>query len=347
MSADDSVFLRACRREPVPHTPIWLMRQAGRYQASYQKIRSQVSFVELCRRSDLACQVTVDAVDQLGVDAAILFADILLILEPLGVGFHFEKGHGPRIDQPLREPKDVDRVAETIDAKESLGYVMETVRLIRRELEGRSIPLIGFSGAPFTLASYAIEGGGSRDYHHTKTLMYSDEGAWNTLMDRMSRAITGYLAAQIDAGAQAVQLFDSWVGALSASDYRRYVQPHVEGIFDALADRGVPRIHFGQGNPALYPLMKEAGGDVISVDWRLPLDEAWDLVGPDVAIQGNLDPVSVLAPREVLFERAQAVLDQAGGRDGHVFNLGHGILKYSSVDQAKALVDYVHERSAR
>ena len=344
-TADDSAFLKACRREPVPHTPIWLMRQAGRYQASYQKIRSGVSFVELCQRSDLACQVTVDAVEQLGVDAAILFADILLILEPLGIDFTFAKGEGPKIETPIREPKDVDRVAESIDAANELGYVMETVRLVRRALDGK-VPLIGFSGAPFTLASYAIEGGGSRDYHHTKTLMYSDEGAWNTLMDRMSRAIAAYLNAQIDAGAQAVQLFDSWVGCLSASDYRRYVQPHVRGIFEALGDR-VPCIHFGQGNPALYPLMKEAGGSVISVDWRLPLDEAWSMVGDDVAIQGNLDPVSILAPREVMLARAQDVLDRAGGRDGHVFNLGHGILKYSTVDQVKALVDYVHEKSAR
>lgn len=345
MSSDDYVFLKACRREPVPHTPVWLMRQAGRYQASYQKIRSKVSFVELCRTSELACQVTVDAVEQLGVDAAILFADILLILEPLGIDFHFEAGAGPRIGTPIREPKDVDRVAERIDAAEELAYVMETVRLVRRELDGRT-PLIGFSGAPFTLASYAIEGRGSRDYRHTKTLMYSDEGAWNVLMDRLSRAIADYLSAQIDAGAQAVQLFDSWVGCLSVADYRRYVQPHVRGIFQALGDR-VPRIHFGQGNPALLPLMREAGGDVISVDWRLPLSEAWDRVGHDVAIQGNLDPVTLLAPRQVMYEQAQGVLDEAAGRPGHVFNLGHGILQWSTVDQVRALVDYVHEQSAR
>jgi len=327
-SVQDSVFLKACRREPVPYTPIWLMRQAGRYQAEYQAIRAKVSFLELCRTPELACEVTVHAVNQLGVDAAILFADILLILEPLGVDFHFEKGHGPKIDTPLQGEGAVDRVATEIDAKDSLGYVMDAIRLIREQLDPKGIPLIGFAGAPFTLASYAIEGGGSRDYRHTKTLMYGDEGAWNELMSRVSGAIADYLLAQIDAGVHAVQLFDSWVGALSAQDYARYVQPHVAKIFEAVKGK-VPAIHFGQGNPELYPLLKETGGDVISVDWRLPLDEAWRRVGDDVGIQGNLDPVSVLAPREAMLERAKAVLDQADNRPGHIFNLGHGILRWS------------------
>ncbi|MBZ0118242.1 MAG: uroporphyrinogen decarboxylase [Sandaracinaceae bacterium] len=339
-----SVFLKACRREPVPYTPIWLMRQAGRFQPEYRAIRERVSFVELCRRPDLACEVTVHAVRQLGVDAAILFADILLILEPLGVGFEFTKDDGPHIAEPVRTAADVDRVSTEIHAAHTLGYVMETVRLVRRELDGK-VPLIGFAGAPFTLASYAIEGGGSREYLHTKTLMYTDEGAWNALMHKLATAIADYLNAQIDAGAQAVQLFDSWVGALSPSDYQRYVEPHVRTVFEALGDR-VPAIHFGQGNPELYPLMARAGGDVISLDWRAPLRTTWDRLGP-VAVQGNLDPVSLLAPREVLFERAKAVLEQASGRLGHVFNLGHGILRQSSVDQVKALVDFVHESSAR
>lgn len=343
--SDDPVFLKACRREPVPHTPIWLMRQAGRYQASYQAIRAKTDFVGLCKTPELACQVTIDAVDQLGVDAAILFADILLILEPLGIPFRFEQGKGPRIDTPVRDAKAIDAVADEIDPNDGLGYVMEAVRLIRAELKPE-VALIGFAASPFTLASYAIEGAGSRDYRHCKTLMYSDEGAWNALMDKMSRAIAAYLHAQIDAGAQAVQIFDSWVGALSEVDYRRYVMPHVKGIFDSLEGR-VPRIHFGQGNPRLYPALKEAGGDVISVDWRIPLDQAWDLVGHDVGIQGNMDPVAVLASRDVMFEHAQRVLDEAGGRDGHIFNLGHGILRWSTVDQVKALVDYVHEKSAR
>ena len=347
MSAlEDSVFLKACRREPTPYTPIWLMRQAGRYQAEYRAIRKKVSFLELCRTPELACEVTVHAVDQLGVDAAILFADILLILDPLGVDFHFEEGHGPKIDTPVRTNADIDAIAESIDSKESLGYVMDAIRLIRKELDPKGVPLIGFAGAPFTLASYAIEGGGSRDYRHCKALMFGDEGAWNELMSRISAALTDYLLAQIDAGVHAVQLFDSWVGALSVADYRRYVLPHVAGIFDAVRGK-VPAIHFGQGNPELYPVLKEAGGDVISVDWRLPLSEAWSRVGDDVGIQGNLDPVSILATREAMFERAQAVLDDVDGRPGHIFNLGHGILRWSEVPQVQALVDYVHERSAR
>ncbi len=345
-SVEDSVFLKACRREPTPYTPIWLMRQAGRYQAEYRAIREKVSFLELCRTPELACEVTVHAVNQLDVDAAILFADILLILEPLGVDFHFDPGHGPKIDNPLRSTTDIDRVAESIDAKDSLSYVMDAIRLIRHQLDPKGVPLIGFAGAPFTLASYAIEGAGSRDYRHTKALMFSDEGAWNELMGRISRAITDYLLAQIDAGVHAVQLFDSWVGALSAADYERYVLPHVAPIFDAVRGK-VPAIHFGQGNPDLYPLLKQAGGDVISVDWRLPLSEAWSRVGDDVGIQGNLDPVSILSSEEAMFERAQAVLDEADGRPGHIFNLGHGILRWSEVPQVQALVRYVHERSAR
>lgn len=341
----DSAFLRACRREPTSFTPIWLMRQAGRYQPEYRALREKVSFIELCQRSDLACEVTVKAVEQLGVDAAIIFADILLILAPLGIGFEFTKGDGPHIASPIREPRDVDRVSTAVDPSASLGYVMESIRLTRRALAGK-VPLIGFSGAPFTLASYAIEGGGSRDYHHTKKLMYSDEGAWNTLLDRLARAVGAYLNAQIDAGAQAVQLFDSWVGCLSSDDYVRYVQPHVRTVFEAIGDR-VPAIHFGQGNPELYPAMRDAGGHVISIDWRTRLGATWQRLGHDVAIQGNLDPVSILAPRSVMLERAKAVLDEAAGRPGHVFNLGHGILQYSSVDQVKALVDYVHEASER
>jgi uroporphyrinogen decarboxylase len=339
-----SVFLSACRREPTPFTPIWLMRQAGRYQPEYRALREKVSFLELCRTPELACQVTVQAVEQLGVDAAILFADILLILEPLRVGFTFEKGEGPHIEHPIRTTADIDRIPAEVDAAGELAYVMQTVRLVKKELAGK-VPLIGFSGAPFTLASYAIEGGGSRDYHHTKALMYGDEGAWNVLMQKLSSAISRYLIAQIDAGAEAVQLFDSWVGCLSPSDYVRYVQPHVRSIFDAVGGR-VPMIHFGQGNSELLPLIKEAGGDVISVDWRVPLGRAWDRLG-DVAIQGNLDPVSILAPRAVMLDRAKDVLDQAAGRPGHIFNLGHGILQYSTVDQVRALVDYVHEASSR
>lgn len=341
----ESVFLRACRREPVPYTPIWIMRQAGRYQPEYRAIRSKVSFVELCKTPDLACEVTLLPVEQLGVDAAILFADILLILEPLGIGFEFTKDDGPSIPRPVRSAADVDRVSEDIHAADSLGYVMEAVKRIRAGLNGK-VPLIGFAGAPFTLASYAIEGGGSKNYLKTKQFMLSDEGLWNALMRKLSRAIADYLNAQIAAGAQAVQLFDSWIGALSPADYARYVQPHMKSIFDALPP-DVPQIHFGTGNPALYPLMKQAGGSVIGVDWRVDLGTTWDALGHDVGIMGNLDPASLIAPREVLQARASEVLKAAGGRDGHIFNLGHGVYPEVSVDQVRALVDHVHEASAR
>ncbi|MFW6051764.1 MAG: uroporphyrinogen decarboxylase [Myxococcota bacterium] len=337
-----SAFLRACRREPTEHTPIWLMRQAGRYQPEYRALRARVPFIELCKTPELAAQVTVQAVEQLGVDAAIIFADILLVLEPLGVGFEFTKGDGPRILSPVRTRAQVDAVADAIDAPDALGYVMEAIRLARRDL---SVPLIGFAGAPFTLASYVIEGGGSRNYYETKKLMYGDEGAWNALMRKLSDAVTAYLNAQIAAGAQAVQLFDSWVGCLSPADYVRYVQPHVRRVFEGLDGR-VPAIHFGTGNPALYPLMKEAGGDVIGIDWRVELGATWDLLG-ETAVMGNLDPASLLAPRAVMCERADAVLAQAGGRAGHVFNLGHGVMPEAQVDRVRALVDHVHERSAR
>lgn len=340
-----SVFLRACRREPTEHTPIWLMRQAGRYQPSYREIRSKVSFLELCKTPELACEVTVRAVDDLGVDAAILFADILLVLEPLGIGFHFDKGDGPKIDAPVRTHAQIDAVAERIDVSATLGYVLETVRLARRALDGR-VPLIGFAGAPFTLASYAIEGGGSRNYYETKKLMYGDEGAWNALMAKLTTAVADYLNAQISAGAQAVQVFDSWIGCLSENDYARYVEPHMRRLFSSL-DRAVPHIHFGTGNPALYPRMRAAGGDVIGVDWRVRLDEAWKMIGDDVAIMGNLDPASLLAPVDVMKARAREVLASAAGRPGHVFNLGHGIMPEASVDQVRALVDHVHEASAR
>jgi len=321
------------------------MRQAGRYQPSYRAIREKVSFRELCRNPDLCAEVAVRAVDDLGVDAAIVFADILLLLEPLGIGFEFTEDDGPRIDRPLREPTDVDRVAAEIDPRASLGDVLEAVRRTRVALGGR-VPLIGFSGAPFTLASYLIEGGASREYVETKRFMYSDEGAWHELMRRLSRAVTAYLLAQIDAGAQAIQIFDSWVGALGPADYERYVQPHVAAIFRAIGDR-VPTIHFGTGNPALYPAMRKAGGHVIGLDARADLAATWEAVGPGVGIQGNLDPVALLAPLEVMRRKADEVLRAAAGRPGHVFNLGHGVLPESRLEQVRALVEHVHEASAR
>jgi uroporphyrinogen decarboxylase len=336
-----AVFLDALARKPTPYTPIWLMRQAGRYQPSYRAIRAKVSFLELCKTPELACQVTVDAVDQLGVDAAIIFADILLLLEPLNVGFSFEKDHGPKIHAPVRDAATVDAMPTEIDAASSLGYVMDAIRLARRAL---SVPLIGFAAAPFTLASYAVEGGGSKSWNETKAFMVKDEGVWHALMSKIAHATGAYLNAQIDAGAQAVQLFDSWVGILSPAAYRKFVMPHSKAAIDAVKGR-VPVIHFGTGNPELYPLMKEAGGDVIGIDWRLGIDTARARLGADVGIQGNLDPAFLLGPRAALFAECDRILAENGGAPGHVFNLGHGIMPEATVDGAKALVDHVHEAS--
>jgi uroporphyrinogen decarboxylase len=339
-----SEFLRACRREPTAYTPIWLMRQAGRYQPEYRAWRERYSFIELCKHSELAAEVTLLPVKQLGVDAAIIFADILLILEPLGIGFEFSKNDGPRIDKPIRNGADVDEVADSIDVEASLGYVMQSIRNTRSGLPS-NVPLIGFAGAPFTLASYVIEGGGSRDYRHTKALMYGDPGAFNALMEKLRNALALYLNAQVKAGAQALQLFDSWIGCLSPSDYARYVAPHMTKLFADL-DKSVPVIHFGTGNPALYPSLKAAGGDVIGLDFRCELGETWDVLG-DVAVMGNLDPYSLLAPEPELKHRANHVLEGARGRPGHIFNLGHGVFPQASVDRVRALVDHVHEQSAR
>ncbi len=342
---EDGAFLAACRRRPAPHTPIWIMRQAGRYQDWYRAIRAKVDFLTLCRTPELAAEVTVRAARQLGVDAAIVFADILLILEPLGVGFRFEKGEGPRIDQPLRDPSDVNRLAVEIDARASLGFVGEAIALARRDLD---VPVIGFAGAPFTLASYLVEGGGSRNHLRAKAFMYRDEGAWHALMERLTDALVRYLRMQVEAGADALQIFDSWVGCLSVQDYRRFVQPHVCRLLDALP-RQTPVIHFGTGNPALVGPMAEAGGDVIGVDWRLPLGAAWESAGGPgrIAVMGNLEPAAVLAPREHMEAMAAEVLAEADGRPGHIFNLGHGIMPEADVDQVRRLVDFVHEHSAR
>ncbi|MBX7191804.1 MAG: uroporphyrinogen decarboxylase [Sandaracinaceae bacterium] len=342
-----SVFLDACRRRPTPYTPVWIMRQAGRYQPEYRALRERVGFMELCKSPALCSEVAVRAVEQLGVDAAIVFSDILVVLEPLGVGFEFTKDDGPRIAHPVRSPKDVDRVASEIDPVGSLDYVMNAIRTTKKDLAGR-VPLIGFSGAPFTLASYIIEGGGSREYLHTKTLMFSDPGAWNALMTKIADAVSRYLLAQIDAGAECLQLFDSWVGALGPADYVRFVQPHMKRIFDAVGDR-VPVIHFGTGNPALLPHMRRAGGHVIGIDQRAELREAWELLEQDgpIAVQGNLDPVLLLASRDVMLERAEALLESVAGKQGHIFNLGHGVLPGAKPDDVRALVDRVHDASQR
>ena len=338
----DSAFMRACRREPAPFTPVWLMRQAGRYMGEYRAVRERTSFLELCKTPDLAAEVTVTAVERLGVDAAIIFADILLIVEPMGIELEFAKGDGPKIHNPVRSGTDIDRLREVADVG-SLDYVFEAIRRTRRALAG-NLPLIGFCGAPFTLASYIIEGGGSKNYIHTKQLMYNDAGAWHALLSLISRALGKYLNAQIAAGAQAVQLFDSWVGCLSPDDYRRYVLPHTQSVISSVTP-GVPVLHFGTGTAALLELMREAGGDVIGIDWRVRLDQAWTRVGHDVALMGNLDPVSLFANVEHVRTEARRILAQASGRPGHIFNLGHGILPETPVDNVIALVNAVHEMS--
>jgi uroporphyrinogen decarboxylase len=340
----NSPFMKACRREPTEFTPIWMMRQAGRYMEEYRKVRGQIGFLELCKNPQLCSEIMCTAVERLGVDAAIIFSDLLPILEPMGLELDFAKGEGPVIYNPVRAPADVDRVIELEDIS-SLDFVFETVRQTRSDLPSH-IPLIGFAGAPFTLASYTIEGGASRSFLHTKTLMYRDEAAWRTLMDRLARSVTRYLNGQIAAGASCVQLFDSWVGCLGVDDYRRYVLPFVKQTIDGLTP-GVPVINFATGNPALLPLMAEAGGQVIGVDWRVRLDEAWKTIGYDRAVQGNLDPLVLLADKTEIRRRAKEILDQAGGRPGHIFNLGHGVVQQTPVENAIALVEAVHELSRR
>jgi uroporphyrinogen decarboxylase len=340
---ENSPFMRACRREPVPYTPVWLMRQAGRYMREYREVRARTGFLEMCKTPELATEVTVTAAERLGVDAAIIFADILLILEPMGIDLEFAKGEGPVIHNPVRTAADVARLREVEDVA-ALDYVFEAIRLTRRALKA-DLPLIGFCGAPFTLASYMIEGGGSKNYVHTKRLMYEDAGAWHALMELIARALSKYLNAQVAAGAQAVQLFDSWVGCLSPGDYQAYVLPHTRSVIQAV-EPGTPVIHFGTGTAALLELMREAGGDVIGFDWRVDLGEAWQRVG-DVAVMGNLDPVQLFTNPGFIRAQAQKILDRAGGRNGHIFNLGHGILPETPVDNVLSLIDSVHELSQR
>jgi len=337
-------FLKACRREPVDCTPVWFMRQAGRYMAEYRALRAKHSILELCKTPELAAQVTLQPIDRFPLDAAIIFADILLPLEPMGLSLEFAAGEGPVIHNPVRDQAAVERL-NVIDGGE-LDYVAEAIRQARRALNGR-VPLIGFAGAPFTLASYAIEGGSSRNYLLTKQLMYGEPKAWHQLMDKFARVITGYLRRQIKAGAQAIQLFDSWVGCLAVGDYAEYVLPHVQLIFDGLKREGVPMIHFGTGTSAMLCQMREAGGDVIGVDWRIHLDEAWATVGHDVAVQGNLDPLTLFAPLHEIERRVADILRRAGGRSGHIFNLGHGILPTTPVDHVAATIDMVHKLSQR
>lgn len=334
----DSVFLKACRGEPTPHTPIWLNRQAGRYMKEYHEVKGSVSSLAFFKTPELAAKATCDAQRILGVDAAIMFADLLPVLEPMGLQLDYLPSFGPKIANPVRDQAGVDGL-RVVPATEGTPYIAETVKLIRRELPAH-IPLIGFAGAPFTLASYAVEGQGSRDYVHTKRLMYTDRGLWNALMDKLVRQVVDYVKLQIDAGVQAVQLFDSWIGCLSVEDFREYVKPFVESLVTQL--RGVvPIIYFGTGNQHLLADTYESKPDVLALDWRTPLRTTWDTLGCH-AVQGNLDPIVLCSDAATVEKQAQRLLDSVAGKPGHIFNLGHGIVPATPVDNVRRLVDYVH-----
>lgn len=333
-----SLLLRACRLEAVERTPVWLMRQAGRYLPEYRRIREQVGFMELCKTPRLAAEVMIATVQRLGVDAAIIFSDLLPLLEPLGFELEFTPGDGPVIHNPLREPADLARVRE-LDDVDRVGFVMDTVTATRAGLDD-TIPVIGFAGGPFTLAGYCIEGGTSKAWTLTRQFMFRHEAAWHDLMARIARAVSRYLVAQLDAGAQLVQVFDSWVGCLGPDDYRRYVLPHSRAAIAAAVARA-PVIHFATGNPALLPLLVEAGGSVIGLDWRVDLARGWEAVGHDRAVQGNLDPAVLLADRETVRRRTRDVLARAAGRPGHIFNLGHGVLPGTPVENVLEVIETV------
>ena len=339
-----SRFLKACRRAPVDATPVWFMRQAGRYMAEYRAIRERHSLLDICRTPELATEVTLQPIRRIEVDAAIIFSDLLLPLEPMGLPFDFVHGEGPRIEHPIGSPADIDRL-RTFEPREALAHVLEAIGLVQQELAGR-IPLIGFAGAPFTLASYAIEGGHSNNFARTKSLMYGHPEAWHRLCEQLATTIADYLLAQIEAGVDAVQLFDSWVGALNAADYREFALPHTRRIFDTIGTR-VPTLHFGTGTAAILNELREAGGDVIGVDWRIPIDVAWERIGMDSAVQGNLDPTLLLGPTPRMFTQADDILERVGGRPGHIFNLGHGILPSTPVEHVQMLAQYVHSASRR
>lgn len=339
---ENSRLMRAIRREPVDTTPVWIMRQAGRYLPEYMAVRAKHDFLSFCKRPDLAAQVTLDAQRILGVDAAILFADLPTILEPLGFELSYQPG--PVIANPFREAGDLDRLRWFEDVGE-MGFVFETVRLVRDGLPA-DVPLLGFGGAPFTLASYAIEGAGSKSYVHTKSLMYRSPEVWHAFLSRLTDAVALLLIEQFRTGCQAVQIFDSWAGCLSPADYRTFVLPHTRRLIELVEPHG-PVINFLTGNPALLPLQREAGGAVIGFDWRVELADAWKTVGHDVAVQGNLDPVVLFAPIAEIRRRAVDILDQAAGRPGHIFNLGHGVMPEMNPDHVKALVEIVHEHGQR
>ena len=339
-----SRFLKACRREPVDVTPVWFMRQAGRYMAEYRAIRQRHSLLDICRSPDLATEVTLQPVRRIDVDAAILFSDLLLPLEPMGLPFDFVKGEGPQIERPIDTEADIDAL-RTFEPREALAHVLTAIGQIQSELAGR-VPLIGFAGAPFTLASYAIEGGHSNNFAKTKALMYGHPDAWHRLCEKFATVVSAYLVAQIEAGVNAVQVFDSWVGTLSAADYREFAQPHTRRIFEAVGTR-VPTIHFGTGTATILEDLRNAGGDVIGADWRIPIDDAWTRIGHDHAVQGNLDPTLLLGPEGRMFRAVDDILARVDGRPGHIFNLGHGILPSTPVEHVQMLAQYVHSASRR
>ncbi len=336
-------FLRACNKEPVDCTPVWFMRQAGRYMAEFRAIREKHALLTVCKTPELAAEVTLQPLHRFNLDAAIIFADILLPLEPMGLAVDFVKGEGPVIYNRIKSKKDVEAL-RPVSPEDTLGYVATAIRYVRREL---TVPLIGFAGAPFTLASYMTEGISSRDHRETKRMMYSAPDAWALLMDKLTCVIGDYLQMQVHAGAQALQVFDSWVGALSPMDYRTYVSPYMKRLFARLAPLGVPVIHFGTGTATLLEMQKEAGGSVIGLDWRVPLANGWRRLGDDVAIQGNLDPLVLFAPLPEIKRQVDDILTAAGGRNGHIFNLGHGILPETPVEGVEAVIEYVHQKSAR
>jgi uroporphyrinogen decarboxylase len=342
MSAPNSNFVRACKSQPVDRTPVWFMRQAGRYMAEYRAVRKQNSLLEICKKPALAAEVTITAAEILGVDAAIIFADLLLPLEVMGLPFHFSAGEGPVIEKPVRSKEDIANLRT--DRAGELGYVSEAVALVAKHFANR-VPVIGFCGAPFTLASYMIEGGGSRNYVHAKKMMYNSPSEWDALMSKLVAVTSAYSAEQVRAGADTIQIFDSWVGCLSVEDYRRYVLPHVTGMVTQLKKTGVPIIYFGTDSATLLPAMKETGADVIGLDWRIPLDEGWQRLDQRTAVQGNLDPVLLFADWKELRARAEEILQQAAGRPGHIFNLGHGILPETPVENVKNLARFVQEYS--
>ena len=343
MSRQDR-FLRACRKQDVDCTPIWLMRQAGRYLREYRDIRQVHSFLEMCKTPELAVEVTLQPVRRFDLDAAIIFSDILLPLECMGIGLEFSDGEGPVLRNPLRTAADVERMRE-IDPEKDLGYVLKALEMARSELDGM-VPLIGFAGAPFTLASYATEGGGSRNYIETKTMMYTEPASFHLLMEKLTTMVISYLNAQIRHGAQAVQVFDSWVGTLSSTDYETFVLPHMKRLLASL-DPSAPHIHFALGASHMLKQVASTGGDIIGIDWRTPLDEAWKKLGVKKAVQGNLDPVLLFGSREQLTASAHDILKRAGNRNGHIFNLGHGIFPATPIDNVSLLIELVHSGSKR